>query len=294
MEPTTDEVRAYDSLELFLAIKEARGLQPVSIANYREVAERFLAREYVPVELSAIREDHLVRWLTDLRREGKAPSTIAYHQRHLYAWLHWAYERRDLDHDVARRVPRVRVPETRRRTLDASDFLRLVSAAAMSSENGLRDVALLHLLWSTGLRRNELAQLDLEDVDLRAGELVVHHGKGGRTRVVPFDAATKAALAEYVMTARGRAPGALLVSRGSQPMTSNAVRLAIQRLGQKAGVKVSSHDFRRGFAARMRKGGLDLGATMTLLGHASPVMTLRYSREGEEAAAVSAYRRIVG
>lgn len=114
-------------------------------------------------------------------------------------------------------------------------------------------------------------------------------------RVVPFDAATKVALLEYLIRERGREPGPLLLSRGGEPMTANALKIMLHRLEQRAGCNhVTPHAFRRGFARHTRRAGLDLGEVAALMGHATLTMTMRYSQAGEAEAARDAYRRLIG
>lgn len=84
------------------------------------------------------------------------------------------------------------------------------------------------------LKAGEMLRLTLADVDLDRRELRIM-GKGRRERVVPFDAATKVALLEYLIRERGREPGPLLLSRGGEPMTANALKIMLRRLEQRAG-----------------------------------------------------------
>ncbi|MCC7365012.1 MAG: tyrosine-type recombinase/integrase [Dehalococcoidia bacterium] len=304
MDRTIPSVRAHDALELFLALKEARGCEPVTLRNYRTAVGRFLALPFVPESVAELTDDHVVLWLGSLRKGGLAAGTLAWHQRHVFAWIGWLVTRGEIPRDPRRGVDRVIVPRERMRSVTSEAFIRLLAVAGdrprtkrgtlLDPENRLRDVAILHVLYATGLRRAELVGVRFEDVDLRRGELLVRHTKAKRERVVPFDAATKAALAEYVIGKRGRAPGPLFLARGGVGLSDNALRLLLERLAERAGVSVSAHDFRRGFAARVRRAGLDVGHTARLMGHSTLTMTLRYSEEGETDAAISAYRKVIG
>lgn len=305
------KTRLIDSLELFIALKEARGLSPASLVAYRRYIEAFIAAPVVPEFSDELSADTLVLWLHHMRRSttrrGGPPAdgTLAFAQRHVYVWIRWLIKRNECQPDILAEVPPVVVREVRRRSLTPDGFVRLLTVAGHRRsnlsgqpavvENRTRNLAILHLLYSSGVRRNELVQLLFEDLDLRAGSILVRMDKGKRTRVVAFDAATRAALAEYVISDRGREPGPLfLSSRTGQGFTPMGLDTLIKRLAQRAGIEFSCHDARRGFAARVRRAGLDIGHTMTLLGHATPVMTLAYSRAGEEDAAISAYRKLVG
>jgi len=161
-------------------------------------------------------------------------------------------------------------------------------------EHRLRNLAILRLLWATGLRRTELCLLEVDDVDLRLGVALVRHAKGKKTRVVPFDAAAKAALAEYLVQVRGREPGPLFLARRGVALSPDALTQLVGGLSRRAGLSLGVHAFRRGFAVQMRRAGLEMDSVQTLMGHASAAMTRVYSASGEEEAALRAYRQRVG
>lgn len=147
---------------------------------------------------------------------------------------------------------------------------------------------MLRVLWATGIRRKELCSLTYGAVDMENREIFIAHAKGKKNRVVPFDRATKKALTEYLVLERGKDPGSLF------EMTDNAVYLMVKRTALKAGVHVFPHAIRAGFARRVRRAGLDLGETAQLLGHSQLTMTRHYSQQGEEEAAIAAYREKIG
>ena len=298
------DLTLHDAFDLFLALREARNCEPVTLRNYRTVLQRFAAYPFAPPMVSGITDDVLVVWLARLRRDGLSDGTVHYHQRHLYAFVNWLESRGQVERGTTRLVPRVLVQEVRRPVCSEADLAKLLRVAGdrgprakwghSSIENRLRNVAIVRVLWATGLRRNELVTLDLDDLDLRRGEILVRHGKGKKTRVVPFDPQAKAALAEYVMSERGREPGPLFLGRGRAPLTPDGLYQMLRDLAIRAGVAPGVHTFRRGFASHMRRSGLAMDYTQTLMGHSTATMTRLYSATGEEEAAISAYRARVG
>jgi len=92
----------------------------------------------------------------------------------------------------------------------------------------------------------------------------------------------------------GREDGPLFLAMGGRRLGSDGLRQLLERLERAAGVEVHAHAFRRGFARKMRRSGLDLGETAALMGHSSLTMTRHYSQVGEEEAAIDAYRRLIG
>lgn len=152
-----------------------------------------------------------------------------------------------------------------------------------------RDAAVLALLYGAGLRRAELAGLDVGDVDLDREEVVVRRGKGNKARVVPLALGA----AEYVtqwLSRRGDEAGPLLlpVNKGDavqqRRMSPDAIGHLVTRLCARAGVKqAAAHDFRRALIGDLLDAGADLATVQQIAGHSSPTTTARYDRRPAEA-----------
>jgi len=154
---------------------------------------------------------------------------------------------------------------------------------------GTRDAALLAVLYVGGVRRSELADLDLADWTPEPPTLRVRHGKGDQERLVPLAGGAARAVAAWVAV-RGDRPGGLFlpVAQGGRiagaRLSSNAIyKVLRKRLGQAGVAKLSPHDFRRTFVGDLLDAGIDLVTVQRLAGHASPTTTARYDRRGEAA-----------
>lgn len=189
-----------------------------------------------------------------------------------------------VDADVAREVSPPSPPRRLPKALPVDDVLRLLDSGAPDDPKGLRDRALLELLYSSGARISEVVALDVDDVD--AGErTVLLDGKGGRQRIVPVGRPALEALDAYrvrsrpALAARGRGSAALFLnSRGtrlSRQSAWNALRAAAQRAGIEG--KVSPHVLRHSFATHLLEGGADIRVVQELLGHASVTTTQVYT-----------------
>lgn len=255
----------------------------------------------MPDDMGRWNRDAIRLWQSGNKRRGWGQSTRHREERHVWAFLRWCIANEDLTPDVIRNLkPSPRPLEVSRRTADEETFRTLVywarnvpmggNGAKPTARLVRRNVALLHVLYSTGLRRAEIAAVRLEDYDRKEGLIYLpgEAAKSGKSRVLPLDPPARRALNEYLVRGRGSEPGPLF------QMTSEAIRTMLARLSARAGVEASSHDFRRGFAARVRASGLDIGHTMQLLGHSTPTMTLIYSAEGEQDAAVRRFREVIG
>lgn len=298
---------AHPLVELFLATREERNCEPRTVAEHRRALERFFAAPGVPQDPRALTGDALTFFMAHLRREGTGPSGRETLQRRVLVFLTWLYDRGDIERDPRRGLARVQVPQRIQPQIDEETFAALLAAAAdrprtrqgnrITAENLYRNIAILRLLWATGLRRAELCSLDLEDVSLDRRELTVRYAKGKKSRRVPFDVPTKRALLEYFVEERDAfdtPSNALFLGRGGTRLRPAGLKMTLTRLARRAGVEAPSHAFRRGFARRMRRGGLDLGETGALLGHSTLKMVIHYAQEGETEAAIDAYRRVIG
>jgi integrase/recombinase XerD len=155
---------------------------------------------------------------------------------------------------------------------------------------GARDAALIAVLYSCGVRRAELVNLDLADYDPDSGKLCVRHGKGNKQREVFIDNGGKEALDDWLAT-RGRLPGPLLVPirKGGhlerRRMTTQGVYAIVKERAEQArlSLSLSPHDFRRTVTGDLLDKGIDLVTVQRILGHSSPSTTSRYDRRGEEA-----------
>lgn len=172
------------------------------------------------------------------------------------------------------------------RVLGEDEVERLLAAPDRSTAEGMRDAAMLELLYATGLRVSELVSLPSAAVDLDVGFVRVW-GKGSKERVVPMGDPAADAVRLYRAAARGellaagggRASNALFVTRRGGPMTRQGFWKNIGRYARQAGIRgpVSPHKLRHSFATHLLRHGADLRALQAMLGHASVSTTQIYT-----------------
>jgi site-specific recombinase XerD len=158
------------------------------------------------------------------------------------------------------------------------------------SAAGARDAAVLAVLHATGIRRSELAMLDLEDLDAETGQLRIRHGKGGKQRLVYLNAGASAALAAW-LEVRGGAPGPLFfpVNHGGRIIPTRLAPQAVQRILTKRASaaritkRTTPHDLRRTHATSILAAGAPLPVVQKLMGHANIQTTAQYDRSSEDA-----------
>jgi integrase/recombinase XerD len=189
---------------------------------------------------------------------------------------------------------RLRPPKAARRlpkALSIDQVERLLDAAASGSDEliGLRDRALLEVLYATGARVSEVVQLDVDD--LASGEVVRVRGKGSKERIVPVGSYARAALEAYLTRARpelsrrGRATPRLFLGARGAPLSRQSAWLVIQHAAERAELTahVSPHTLRHSFATHLLQGGADVRVVQELLGHASVATTQIYTHVSVEA-----------
>lgn len=163
---------------------------------------------------------------------------------------------------------------------------RLIDSINTGLGRGIRDRALVELLYATGLRRKEVIGLGVRDVDLPDGVVRVRHGKGNKERLVPLTAEARRWVGEYLREVRpllvkkGRGAGdVLLLSWWGRPITYSGVQTLLRKIAGRAGVAgVTCHAFRRTMATGLLRGGANIKVVAEVLGHSSLAPTMRYTQ----------------
>lgn len=171
------------------------------------------------------------------------------------------------------------------RSLKSGELVGLLNTCD-DNQTGIRDAAILSLLYACGLRRAELVALKLADYDPEARTLRVR-GKRNKQRLIPVVSGAAHALVNW-MTVRGDAPGSLFVGTGNRnrgnSLTMQAIYKMLQTRAENAGISsLSPHDFRRTFVSDLLDAGADIVTVQKLAGHANVETTARYDRRGEKA-----------
>jgi len=188
---------------------------------------------------------------------------------------------------AARRLPKALTIDQVERLLDASG--PEAGEAEASELIGLRDRALLELLYATGARVSEVVQLDVDD--LSHGDVVRVRGKGSKERIIPVGSYARSALEAYLtrsrpeLSRRGRATPRLFLGARGAPLSRQSAWLVIQHAAERAQLTahVSPHTLRHSFATHLLQGGADVRVVQELLGHASVATTQIYTHVSVDA-----------
>lgn len=244
-------------------------------------------------QLAAVSRQDVEAWFAGQRRAGLSASTIRSRWIALRSLYGWAVDEGEVPSNPLERVKVDRPAPPPPDLLTDDEVKALLASCSTKAFNDVRDLALLRLMLATGLRRAEVAELRLDDLDLRARIVHVRHGKGDRPRVVRFDPNTAAALDRY-RRLRSRHK---LADRTDRLWLSHMGAVTIKGLNsvltnraRKAGVKaLHPHRLRHSFADRAKAAGLSDEDVMTLGGWVDPSVMRRYGAARAVDRALSAY-----
>ena len=225
-------------------------------------------------------------YLASLHERGLSSTTVARKLAALRSLYRYLIRSGAVDSDPARALKAPRIPGRIPTRMEMDEVEALLHAPDPATDLGSRDLALLELLYGTGLRVSELVGLDLADVN-RAHRILRVLGKGGKERVVPFGEVAADALEAWLLSrpgvqgAGGDSDAVFLNSRGGR-LSDRSVRSVVRRYLGEAGLvrlagSVSPHTLRHAFATHLLDRGADLRSIQELLGHSNLATTQKYT-----------------
>jgi integrase/recombinase XerD len=262
-----------------------KGLAPKTLEAYAGDLASFLdfLRSQSIEDLRQADTAAILKYVIDLRKGGRSARTRARHLVSLRGFFHYLNRSGQLNSDPAKLIdlPKggLKLPEV----LNVGQVAQLLGAPDVKSPLGLRDAAMLELIYAAGLRVSELIALKVGAVNLEAGFVRVS-GKGGKERIVPIGRKAIDAIQTYLTDGRSRqlkekASHYLFIARAGRPMTRQAFWKLLRGYALKSGIRqrVTPHSLRHSFASHLLEGGADLRAVQVMLGHADIATTQIYT-----------------
>jgi len=277
-------------LELWLdALTFERGLSPRTVSAYRadlvhfgEWLEKQRGQDLVTADAAAVAA--YLRWLHGREISPRSARRALAAMHGFYRNLVESGERRD---DPVENLEAPRLFQRLPKVLSEDEVELLLAAPDLATPAGLRDKAMLELLYATGLRVSELVGLRLPQLDLKGGFLLAF-GKGSKERVVPVGEEAERHLGRYLAElrpklARGRHDAVFVNLRGA-PMTRQGFWKILNAWGRRAGLNrpISPHVLRHSFATHLLEHGADLRAVQAMLGHSDIATTEIYTHIHQE------------
>ena len=261
-----------DLLGLFLTAKEVEGCSERTITYYESTIQHMV--ESIGKPYTQIESDDLRSYLADYEATRKAGKvTIDNIRRILSSFFSWLEDEDYIVKSPVRRIHRVKTATVAKEVLSDEDLETLRDNCA-----NVRDLAIVDMLATTGMRVGELVGLDIADIDLQERECIVT-GKGNKQRPVYFDARAKLHLQAYLDSRTDDCP-ALFVSLDASAtrLSIGGVETRLRNLGKECGVlRVHPHKFRRTLATHAIDKGMPVEQVQKLLGHARIDTTMHYA-----------------
>lgn len=270
--------------QIFLEyLKVEKGLSVNTMASYAQDLKKFFAFcRQKKLAVPALSEEDLVKFIHEQSRTGLSPRSLA----RMISTLKAFYKFLVLDHavkkDPAANLSAPRIWFNLPKFLHLDEVEHLLEQPDEKEPAGVRDRAMLELLYATGLRVSELINLRLKDLNLNDGFLICR-GKGSKERVVPLGKSAADRISQYLETARLRfikqeSEFIFLTVRGA-PFTRQGFWKLLKKYGSQAGLeqKISPHILRHSFATHMLERGADLRSVQLMLGHSQITTTQIYT-----------------
>ncbi len=266
-----------DSLDKFIAQLSLSKSSP-TVGAYRYDVGRFL--EYLHSKkvkrMSSIKPTHIIDYLGYCKAGGKSDSSINRYFMSIKSYCRFLRRSKVLEIDLTQDISPPRNNQKAPYVPTKEEVAKILSQPPLNTESGVRDRAILEVLYSSGLRASELCDLKLED--FKQNSILVKCGKRSKTRTVPLTQEAVRAIYAYIQTYRGTAPGYLFVTLRGRQIRRQLLCSIVTDYALKAGISsVTTHTLRHACATHLLDEGADLRLIQDVLGHSSIASTQRYT-----------------
>lgn len=282
-----------DVLDGFLQfLKLGKNAAAHTVRAYRADLAQFLGfvenhPELGPGALHRVERSHVRTFLTELQQGDYKRTSLARKLASLRAFGRWAQRQAYVQADPTFGMLPIKQEERLPQFLRMREVEALLEAPDTGTPEGLRDRALMELLYASGIRAGEAHHLDVADLELDEEELRVRHGKGGKDRVAMLGRAAVEAMRAYLVTGRpllashneGTADPAVFLNKFGRRLSDRGIRRTFDKYFSLASerLKTTPHTLRHSFATHLLDNGADLRAVQELLGHAHLITTQIYT-----------------
>lgn len=277
-----------DPIEDYLHfIRVERQLSSNTLASYKRDLEGYahhLQEVQQLADYQAVTRQHILLHLENLRTQGKTARTVARHISSIRSFHQFLLREKVTTTDPTVHLELPKVEQKLPIVLSTEEIDALIATPDRSKPQGVRDTAMLELLYGSGMRISELIGLNMEDIHLTMGFVRIF-GKGGKERIVPLGRGALDALRKYLERARYELQGkypktdALFISQRGKRLTRQGCWKLIKQHAQQANIhkEMTPHVLRHSFATHLIENGADLRAVQEMLGHADISTTQIYT-----------------
>lgn len=262
-----------------------QGLSEHTVCAYKQDLESLESyMDTGKISLAEIDEDTLLLFSIFLSQKGDSKRTIARRLSCLRKFFAWLFEEKHIKQNPAELLDTPKLPLYLPEVLSIEEIQRLLLAPDTSTKLGQRDLAMLHLLYASGLRVSELVHVKATDIDFERGIIRVF-GKGKKERLIPIHMTALSILTDYLQNTRSQflketdADDELFLNRSGKKLTRQGIWKLIKRYALLANIQgdISPHTLRHSFATHLLEGGADLRTVQILLGHSDLAATELYT-----------------
>ena len=276
-------------MDMFISAKRIEGCSERTLAYYKVTIEHMLSIIVKP--LRQVQTDDLRAYLAEYQlRNNCSKTTVDNIRRNLSSFFSWLEAEDYIIKSPIRRIHKIRTGSKVKETLSEECIEKLRDSCLH-----IRDLAMIDLLYSTGIRVGELVNLNINDINFEERECIVY-GKGNKQRKVYFDAKTKVHLKRYLEQRRDYSE-ALFVTLDSpfERLKISGVEIRLRKLGRLASLdqRVHPHKFRRSMATRAIDKGMPIEQVQKLLGHQQIDTTMHYAMVNQSNVKIS-HRKFIG
>ena len=276
-------------MDMFISAKRIEGCSERTLAYYKTTIEHMLSIIVTP--LRQIQTDDLRAYLAEYQlRNNCSKTTVDNIRRNLSSFFSWLEAEDYIIKSPSRRIHKIRTGSKVKETLSEECIEKLRDSCLQ-----IRDLAMIDLLYSTGIRVGELVNLNINDINFEERECIVY-GKGNKQRKVYFDAKTKVHLKRYLEQRKDYSE-ALFVTLDSpfKRLKISGVEIRLRKLGRLASLdqRVHPHKFRRSMATRAIDKGMPIEQVQKLLGHQQIDTTMHYAMVNQSNVKIS-HRKFIG
>ncbi|WP_080845367.1 site-specific tyrosine recombinase XerD [Cytobacillus gottheilii] len=264
-----------------------KGLAQNTIVSYERDLKfyiRFLREDEKAASWHDVQRAQIIQFLGSLKKEGKSSKTLARHIASIRAFHQFLLRERVAEHDPSVHIESPQQEKSLPKVLNMADVETLLDSPKSNNHYGLRDKAMLELLYATGIRVSELIGLNQEDVHLTMG-FVRCIGKGNKERIIPLGRTAAKALDDYlqkgrpVFVSKKHRDDALFLNHHGKRLSRQGFWKILKGLAREAGIQkdLTPHTLRHSFATHLLENGADLRAVQEMLGHADISTTQIYT-----------------
>ena len=270
--PEKEQISNQEYLKMFIEAKQIEGCSARTIQYYKVTVEHLLSK--IEESVRKITTEEIRAYLADYQKWNNCSNvTIDNIRRNISSFFSWLEEEDYILKSPMRRIHKIKTKQPVKEIISDEMIERLRDNCRCS-----RDLAMIDLLYSTGIRVGELVGLNISDIDFEERECVVY-GKGDKERRVYFDAKAKLHLQNYINSRTDTNP-ALFVTLDSpyERLKISGVEIRVRELGRKLNIeKIHPHKFRRTMATRAIDKGMPIEQVQKILGHSQIGTTMQYA-----------------